>query len=72
MWAFGTIRFSDVVFPYDYGSVMHYESYAFSKNALPTIVPTDARYTKTMGQRERAAFHDYKEINRLYCFKRSI
>ncbi|CAF4655048.1 unnamed protein product [Rotaria sp. Silwood1] len=66
IWIFGTIRFSDVTFPYDYGSFMHYDSYAFSKNNEPTIIPYESRYEKTMGQRERAAFYDYKQMNRLY------
>ena len=26
-------------FPYDYYSIMHYDSYAFSNNNLPTMVP---------------------------------
>jgi hypothetical protein len=54
-------------FPYDFGSFMHYDSYGFSKNGEPTIIPLDGRYAKTMGQREKAAFYDYKQINRLYC-----
>jgi hypothetical protein len=72
MWPYGTILFSDVTFPYDFGSFMHYDSYAFSNNNLPTIIPFDTRFQKTMGQRERAAFYDYKEINRLYCTRSGI
>ena len=67
MWVYGTIRFSDVTFPYDFGSFMHYDAYGFTNNNLPTIVPFDSLYERTMGQRERAAFYDYKQINRLYC-----
>lgn len=29
---------SDMYFPYDFESIMHYSSYAKSKNNLPTIV----------------------------------
>jgi hypothetical protein len=67
MWSYGTIKFSDVTFPYDFGSLMHYDAYGFSNNGQPTIVPLDSLYERTMGQRERAAFYDYKKINRLYC-----
>jgi hypothetical protein len=66
-WMYGTIKFLDMNFPYDFGSFMHYDSYGFSKNGEPTIIPFDGRYAKTMGQREKAAFYDYKQINRLYC-----
>jgi hypothetical protein len=67
IWMYGTIKFSDVSFPYDFGSLMHYDAYGFTKNGLPTIIPLDSIYEQTMGQRERAAFYDYKQINRLYC-----
>lgn len=67
MWYYGTIRFTDVTFPYDFGSFMHYESYGFSNNGQRTIVPLDSLYERTLGQRQRAAFYDYKAINRLYC-----
>lgn len=66
MWVYGTIKFLDVNFPYDYGSFMHYSPYGFTKNNLATIVALDTKYERTMGQREKAAFYDYKQMNRLY------
>ena len=50
---------------YDYGSIMHYSKYAFSKNGNPTIIPirtTDAE----LGQREGLSEHDVNRINKLY------
>jgi len=67
MWYYGTIQFSDVNFPYDFGSFMHYQPYGFSNNGEKTIESLDILYERTFGQRERAAFYDYKAINRLYC-----
>ncbi|CAF4264667.1 unnamed protein product, partial [Rotaria magnacalcarata] len=72
IWSMGTIQFPDAHFPYDYGSIMHYDAYAFSNNDLPTIIALDSQYGKTMGQRQRAAFYDYKQINRLYCTRTGI
>lgn len=70
LWRYGTVRFLDVPFPYDFGSFMHYSPYGFSINNEKTIVPLDSLYDRTMGQRERAAFYDYKQMNRLYCTRR--
>ena len=67
IWIYGTIRFLDVNMPYDFGSFMQYEAYGFSNNGLPTIVPRDTVYQRTMGQREAGSFYDFKQINRLYC-----
>uniref|UniRef100_A0A0M3JCS5 Metalloendopeptidase n=1 Tax=Anisakis simplex TaxID=6269 RepID=A0A0M3JCS5_ANISI len=50
--------------PYDYKSVMHYDSTAFSKNGQPTIEPK-ASGTK-LGQREGFSQNDIKKINILY------
>ena len=67
LWTYGTIRFLDVDLPYDFGSIMHYNSLAFTKNYRATITALDTRFGRTMGQRDQATFYDYKSINRLYC-----
>lgn len=69
MWIYGTITFSDVNIPYDFGSFMHYEPFGFTNNGRPTIVARDAVYERTFGQRQVASFYDYKQINRLYCIR---
>ncbi|XP_059620602.1 zinc metalloproteinase nas-13-like [Phlebotomus argentipes] len=49
---------------YDYGSVMHYSSTAFSINGQPTIVPIQSGVT--IGQRLGMSELDIKRLNRMY------
>ncbi|XP_068719278.1 zinc metalloproteinase nas-15-like [Montipora capricornis] len=49
---------------YDYGSVMHYGSKAFSKNKQPTIVAKQAGVA--FGQRKAISITDAKQMNLLY------
>jgi len=51
-------------FGYDYGSVMHYGAYAFSKNRRPTIQTKGGNYR--IGQRNGVSDQDVQEIRRLY------
>lgn len=57
--------------PYDFDSVMHYRSIAFSKDGLSqTIVTKDSRHLWNIGQRIRFSPLDMAKLNRLYgCFK---
>lgn len=53
--------------PYDYGSVMHYRSIAFSKDLLSTtITPIVPSAAHMMGQRIRFSDVDLAKLNRLY------
>lgn len=52
---------------YDYGSVMHYPSTAFSKDGKPTIVPLKSLNGVVMGQREKLSDMDIARINAKYC-----
>jgi len=49
---------------YDYGSIMHYRSTAFSKNGKPTIVSKQSGVT--LGQRRGLSDIDAKQMNLLY------
>ena len=53
--------------PYDYGSIMHYPSKAFSVNGKDTIVALDAVGGQLMGQRVGLSELDIERINNMYC-----
>lgn len=48
---------------YDYGSIMHYGRFAFSKNGLPTIEP---KGSNNIGQRNGMSDLDIAGVNELY------
>lgn len=50
--------------PYDYGSIMHYSSRAFSRSGRPTLIPTTPNVT--IGQREGLSANDRAAIASLY------
>ncbi|KAJ7370923.1 hypothetical protein OS493_028998 [Desmophyllum pertusum] len=50
--------------PYDYSSIMHYGSTAFSKNRRPTIVAKKSGVT--LGNRKRLSSVDIQQMNLLY------
>jgi hypothetical protein len=54
----------DDIGAYDYGSIMHYGMYAFSKNNLPTIVPKQAGVT--IGQRNGLSAGDIAAVHHIY------
>lgn len=58
--------FSYLGTPYDYHSIMHYNSLAFTANGKPTIVPKDSGYTDVIGQRHGLSEGDIKRINIKY------
>ncbi|KAH8378329.1 hypothetical protein KR093_010742 [Drosophila rubida] len=51
---------------YDYGSVMHYTPYGFSKNGEMTIVPLEEGAEKVMGQRLQLSRIDINKLNIMY------
>lgn len=53
---------------YDYGSIMHYGAYDFSKNGRPTITAKVSGVTN-MGQRDGLSSSDIAKVNRMYNCK---
>ncbi|ELT92490.1 hypothetical protein CAPTEDRAFT_91110, partial [Capitella teleta] len=53
--------------PYDVASVMHYDSYAGSKNGQRTMQTIDPLEQNSLGQRTGLSFLDAKIINEAYC-----
>ncbi|CEF70618.1 Astacin-like metalloendopeptidase [Strongyloides ratti] len=53
--------------PYDYGSVMHYGLYYFTKNRGKTMKPFDSLYDMTPGPKSKMSFADIKMLNIYYC-----
>lgn len=52
---------------YDLGSIMHYESHAFSSTrGRPTIIPKNRNAGTRMGQRNGFSQIDIRKINKLY------
>ncbi|GAB0091049.1 zinc metalloproteinase nas-13 [Sergentomyia squamirostris] len=50
---------------YDYGSIMHYGPYAFTKNWYPTIEAIQPN-SESMGQRNAMSQKDINKINKMY------
>ncbi|KAI6218478.1 Peptidase M12A and Metridin ShK toxin domain containing protein [Aphelenchoides besseyi] len=52
--------------PYDYRSILHYDSLAFSKNGFPTMLPKKAGFASTIGNAKDFSDVDLAKINRMY------
>ncbi|XP_070501172.1 low choriolytic enzyme-like [Chironomus tepperi] len=59
-------RFKNFGTPYDYYSVMHYDSKAFTKNGKRTILPKDQKYRKIIGRLPYMSEGDANRINKMY------
>uniref|UniRef100_A0AAF5D795 Metalloendopeptidase n=1 Tax=Strongyloides stercoralis TaxID=6248 RepID=A0AAF5D795_STRER len=66
---FGYNIVTDYHQPYDYGSIMHYGLYTYSRNGGKTLVPIYPYYDRTIGNFEKPSFIDFKVINFHYCNK---
>lgn len=54
---------------YDYGSIMHYQLNAFSKNGKPTLRPKQ-KFSGIIGQRDSPSDSDYLQLRYLYGCQR--
>lgn len=52
--------------PYDYLSIMHYGTHAFSRNGGPTIIAKNAKYNQLIGQTSKLSLGDVTRIRMMY------
>lgn len=65
--AFGT--------PYDYFSIMHYDSFAYSRNGRPTIMAKNKNINKVIGRMKKLSAGDVLRIRKMYncgCVERGL
>uniref|UniRef100_A0A1A8NTW1 Metalloendopeptidase n=2 Tax=Nothobranchius TaxID=28779 RepID=A0A1A8NTW1_9TELE len=62
---FRIINTNNLGTPYDYGSVMHYGRFAFSRNREPTIIPVPDPNVE-IGRATQMSANDILRVNRLY------
>ncbi|KAL6461611.1 hypothetical protein MHYP_G00297550 [Metynnis hypsauchen] len=65
-YSFDKVFTNNLGTPYDYGSVMQYPRYAFSKNGKPTMVPIPNPNVK-IGLATEMSANDILRVNKLYC-----
>lgn len=61
--------------PYDYFSIMHYNSHAFSRNGRPTIMAKHEKFNRVIGQMQSLSYGDVMRINNMYecdCIQRGL
>ncbi|KAI4889307.1 hypothetical protein NFI96_011104 [Prochilodus magdalenae] len=63
---FAVVDTNNLGTPYDYGSVMHYGRFAFSKNGQPTIIPIPDPNAE-IGYATEMNNNDILRVNKLYC-----
>uniref|UniRef100_A0A9J2P9C0 Metalloendopeptidase n=1 Tax=Ascaris lumbricoides TaxID=6252 RepID=A0A9J2P9C0_ASCLU len=66
---FGKVDLSESSYygqPYDYHSIMHYDSLAFSKNGLETLIAKRSEMTLVMGSAVDFSTIDLAKINQMY------
>ncbi|CEF61593.2 Astacin-like metalloendopeptidase, partial [Strongyloides ratti] len=59
--------FTHCIIPYEYGSLMHFGMYNFSRNGGKTLIPRDRLYENTIGQTDMLTFNDVRTLNWYYC-----
>ncbi|KAI6220104.1 Metalloendopeptidase [Aphelenchoides fujianensis] len=52
--------------PYDYRSILHYDSLAFSKNGFPTMLPKKPGFASKIGNAKDFSEIDLRKINSMY------